>query len=316
MPEIESMARLRQRFGHKFAQPADIFRKIRRGDRVFIGTGCGEPQYLVQALLDFAEHNPSAIYDAEVMHIWSLGLAPYAQERFQRNFRLNSFFISRSTREAVNRGAADYTPVFLSRVPDLIRSGLVDIDVALIQTSLPDVHDTVSLGISVDIVQAAVETARVVVAQINPQMPRIYGDGYLPIADIDWLVVHDEPLLEFTVPVDHHVVDRIGQHVAQLVQDGDTIQVGYGAVPNAVLRHLRSKRHLGVHTELLGDGIVELMRAGVIDNSLKTRNRGKSVAAFCMGSRETYRYLDDNPMIEFRGMDYTNAPMASPSRIT
>lgn len=231
-----------------FRELQAVFRRIHRGDRVFVGTGCGEPQHLVAALVDYVEHNPRAIVDAEVIHVWSLGLAPYAGQRLCHNFRHNSFFIGDSTREAVNAGLADYTPVLLSRVPDLMRRGVVPIDVALVQASPPDEHGAMSLGISVDIVRAAIEAARTVIVQVNAEMPRVHGDSFLWLDEVDHVVAHDEPLLEFSTSSDDEVVRRIGAHVSSLIRDGDTIQVGYGSIPNAVLAGLHDKRHLGVHT--------------------------------------------------------------------
>ncbi len=299
---------LAQKYPEKFRPEKVVFGHIHAGNRIFIGTGCGEPQHLVQSLIDHVAAHPKAFFDAELLQVWTLGVAPYSDEKFRNVFRHNSLFIGNNTRAAVNRGAADYTPVFLSQVPSLFSRKLVPIDVALIQTSLPDEHGFMSLGISVDIVKAAVENASIVVAQVNAEMPRIHGDAFLNVKDVHFVLPHDEPLLEFTGDVPDEIAERIGKYVARIVQDGDTIQVGYGRTPNATLRHLRGKKHLGVHTELLTDGIVELMEAGVIDNSRKDLNRGKTVAAFCMGRRETYRYLHDNPAIEFRPVNYTNNP--------
>ena len=299
---------LRRRYPAKFGSEELIFGHVHPGDRIFIGTACGEPQYLMGALMRYVEAHPKAFLDTEVMHVWSLGVAPYADERFKDNFRHNSFFIGNSTRQAVGRGAADYTPIFLSQVPALLRSGRVPVDVALIQVSPPDEHGYVSLGVSVDIVKAAVEAAHFIVAQINPRMPRVHGDTFLHVEDIDHLVFHEEPLLEFEARAADGIAQRIGAHVARLVEDGDTIQVGYGSIPNAVLAALKDKKHLGVHSELLTDGIVELMQLGAIDNSRKTLDRGKTVASFCMGKPATYEFLDDNPSIDFRTVDYTNDP--------
>jgi acyl-CoA hydrolase/GNAT superfamily N-acetyltransferase len=206
---------------------------------------------------------------------------------------------------------ADYTPIFLSEVPALFASRFVPIDVALIQTSPPDAHGFLSLGISVDIVKAAVEQASLVIAQVNPQMPRTQGDGFIHVSKVNYLVFRDEPILEYGYPEDSHpaVTQEIGKYVARLVQDGDTIQVGYGNIPNGILINLAGKKHLGVHTELISDGIVELMKMGVIDNSRKTIDPHKTVAAFCMGSKTTYDYISDNPAIEFKTIDYTNDPL-------
>ncbi|MBF0517047.1 MAG: GNAT family N-acetyltransferase [Nitrospirae bacterium] len=293
----------------KFASEEFIFGHIRRGGRIFIATGCAEPQYLVGALIKYVENNPKAFFDAEVLHVWTLGVAAYTQKRFQHVFRHNSFFVGHDTRTAVNSGLADYTPIFLSHVPRLFYRRLVPIDVALVQTSPPDRHGYMSLGISVDIVKAAVETARLVIAQVNSNMPRVHGDGFIHIKDVNYIVSADEPLLEYKFDVDCAVADKIGQYISKLIEDGDTLQVGYGNIPNAVTANLKEKRHLGIHTELLSDGLVELIKCGAVDNSMKTRNHGKTVASFCMGSKDTYAFIHDNPSVEFRTIDYTNNPM-------
>ncbi len=295
-------------YPEKFPTAERIFSAVHPGNRIFIGTGCGEPQCLVRALINYVRSHPKAFFDAELLQVWTLGVAPYADEKFKENFRHNSFFIGNNTREAVNRGLADYTPVFLSQVPGLFQKKLVPVDVALIQTSLPDEHGFMSLGISVDIVKAAAENAALVIAQINSRMPRVLGDTFINIKDVDFIIPCEEPLLEYEDIVADDIAQKIGTYVARIVQDGDTIQVGYGSIPNAILAHLKNKEHLGVHTELLTDGIVELMRARVIDNSRKELNRGKTVAAFCMGRHDTYDYLHDNPAIEFRPVNYTNNP--------
>jgi acyl-CoA hydrolase/RimJ/RimL family protein N-acetyltransferase len=204
---------------------------------------------------------------------------------------------------------ADYTPIFLSRVPDLFYRGMVPINVALVQTSPPDAHGYMSLGVSVDIVKAAVEKASIVIAQINNHMPRVHGDGFINIENVDFIICHDEPLLEYEAVLPDEVAQQIGKYVARIVQDGDTIQVGYGSLPNAILANFSEKNNLGVHSELLTDGMVELIKKGVIDNSRKTLNRGKTVATFCMGHQKTYEYIHDNPAIEFRTIDYTNNPL-------
>jgi acyl-CoA hydrolase/GNAT superfamily N-acetyltransferase len=304
----KQVAIFRARYPEKFPVVDRIFRAIHPGNRIFIGTGCGEPQYLVGALIKFVQEHPKGFYDAELLQVWTLGVAPYADEKFKDYFRHNSFFIGNNTREAVNEGLADYTPVFLSQVPDLFKKKLVPVDVALIQTSLPDDHGFMSLGISVDIVKAATENASLVIAQVNPQMPRVLGETFINIKDVDFIVPFEEPLLEYEDTVADDIAQKIGTYVARIVQDGDTIQVGYGSIPNAILSHLGNKEHLGVHTELLTDGIVDLMRKRVIDNTRKELNYGKTVAAFCMGKKDTYDYLHDNPAVEFRPVNYTNNP--------
>jgi acyl-CoA hydrolase/GNAT superfamily N-acetyltransferase len=303
------LEQFKKTYPDKFATEKQVFSKIHPGNRIFIGTACAEPQYLVKALVNYVESNPKAFFDAEVLQVWTLGVAAYTQEKFKSNFRHNSFFIGDNTRSAVNAGLADYTPIFLSQVPDLFRRGIVPVDVALIQTSLPDRHGYVNLGISVDIVSEAVERASLVIAQVNSNMPRVQGDGFLHIDKIAYLIPYDEPVLEFDPPVDDVIARRIGSYVARLVQDGDTIQVGYGSRLNSILSSLTGKKRLGVHTELMSDGIADLMKLGVIDNSRKKIDRGKTVATFCMGKKSTYDYIDDNPAIEFRTIEYTNNPI-------
>jgi len=254
------------------------------------------------------ETNPKAFYDAEVLHVWTLGVAPYTDEKFKTNFRHNSFFVGNNSRQAVNQGLADYTPIFLSNVPQLFRRGLVPVNVALIQTSLPDIHGYMSIGISVDIVKAAVENASLVIAQVNANMPKVHGmDLFIfrisilssPIMSPCWNM---KPLLRMKRPKKSGnmfpISFKTGYHSGRV-----------WSLPNAILDSFKSKKHLGVHTELLTDGVMELMKQGVIDNSRKTRNRGKSVATFCMGHQGTYEFIHDNPGVEFRTIDYTNNPL-------
>jgi acyl-CoA hydrolase/GNAT superfamily N-acetyltransferase len=300
---------LRDRHPDKFQDEEHVFSRIRRGDRIFVGTGCGEPQYLVRSLTRYVESHPKAFFGTEIVHVLTLGVAPYAEERFQSNFRHNSFFVGPNTRGAVNRGVADYTPVFLSQVPDLFRRRFIPIDVALVQTSLPDDHGFLNLGVSVDIVKAAVGSAALVIVQMNQHMPRVHGDGFIHVDEVDFLVHHDEPLLEYDTRVPDEIASRIGKYVARIVQDGDTIQVGYGRVPNAITAALARKKHLGIHSEMLTDGLVDLIRRGVVDNARKAVNRGKSIAAFSMAHRDVYDFIDGHPGIEFRTIDYTNHPL-------
>lgn len=306
---VEELASIQEAYPEKFAPLNKVFKKIHAGDRIFISTACAEPQYLVRKMLDYVESNPKSFFDAEVLHVWSLGVVPYTEAKFKSNFRLNSFFISDPTRDAINSGDADYAPIFLHDIPSLFYRGLIPVNVALIQTSLPDNHGFFSLGISVDIVRAAVEKSRLVIAQVNPNMPRVHGNSYLHIEDIDHIIYHEEPLLEYQDNVSDETTRKIGEHVATIIEDGDTIQVGYGATPNAIMDCLKGKKHLGVHTELLSDGLCELIKAGVIDNTRKTIDKNKTVCSFCMGMKETYEYINGNPAIAFQPVDYTNDPL-------
>lgn len=309
MERINFLENLKEAWPEKFASEEEIFSHIHAGDKIFIGTGCGEPQYLVQALVNFVGSNPKAFFGIELIHVWTLGAAPYVDEKFRDNFRIDSFFISDGTRNAINKGTADYTPISLSAVPGLIRREIIPIDVALIQTSPPDKHGYMSLGISVDIVKAATQKASLIVAQINSQMPRTQGDGFINIKDVDFIIHYDEPLLEYSVEDPGDIIQAIGRYVAKIIEDESTLQVGYGIIPNAVVSYLGEKKHLGVHTELLSDGIVDLMKRGVVDNTKKSIDTGKTVASYCMGKKETYEFLDENPTIEFKTIDYVNNPL-------
>ena len=300
---------IRKDWPKKFKAERFIFQEIRPGDKIFIGTGCGEPQYLVQTFMNYVNKNPKAFLDTELINIVNLGVAPYTDEKFRDNFRLNSFFIGNSTRRAVNRGAADYTPIFLSAVPNLIRTDRMHIDVALIQTTPPDKNGDMNLGVSVDIVKAAIKKAALVVAQANSNVPCVQGDGKINIEDVDFIVPYDEPLLEYLEQVPGDTAERIGSYVSSIIEDGSTIQVGYGSIPNAIVSSFGGKKHLGIHTELLNDGIAWLMKKGVVDNTEKSINLGKTIATFCMGKKETYDFIDGNASVEFRTIDYTNNPL-------
>ena len=300
---------LRAEHPEKFTSLERAFSHIKSGTRIFISTACAVPRFLVRSLAEYAEASPDFLPDDETLNTYTLGVSPYLDERLKRNFRYNSFFIGHSIREQVNDGEADYTPGFFSGLPRLFRHRLVEIDVALIQTSLHDPSGMLSLGVSIDIVKAAVENASIVMAQVNSFMPRVHGDTFISVDDVDFLFHHDEPLLEYDSGEPDEVSERIGRLVARMVLDGDTIQVGYGSLPNAIMANLHNKRDLGVHTELLSDGLVELIKSGAINNSRKTVDRGKTVATFCMGRRSTYEFLHDNPSISFHPVEYTNNPL-------
>jgi acyl-CoA hydrolase/RimJ/RimL family protein N-acetyltransferase len=277
---------------------------LRRGDKVFIGSGAAEPQVLVQSLIDTA----GRLADTRIMHIMTLGVAPYTEEKFTDQFRHNAFFIGANTRMAVAEGRADYTPVFLSEIPALFRSGQVPIDVALIQVSPPDKHGYCSYGVSTDVVKSAAESATKVIAEINPQMPRALGDCFINMDHIDLAVPVDEPLLYSKRERADEVAQRIGKNIATLIPDGATLQMGIGTIPDSVLQYLTDKKDLGVHTEMFSDGFMDLARKDIINNRRKTLHPGKTIASFCIGSRELYDYIDNNPGIEFHPTEHTNDP--------
>lgn len=277
---------------------------IRPGRRILIGSGAAEPMRLVESLVRDGQH----LADNEVVHLLTLGPAPYVRPELGARFRHSAFFIGPNVRQAVQDGRADFIPVFLSEIPELIRSRRVRIDVALIQTSVPDAHGYVSLGVSVDVVRAAVDSADLVLAEINPRMPRTHGDSFLHVSRIHAMVPVDEPLLEHVSPPPGEIERAIGEHVARLVPEGATLQAGIGSIPDAVLAALAGHRNLGVHTEMLSDGMMQLVRAGVINGARKSVLPGKLVTSFIMGSRALYEWSHDNPALELRGSEFTNDP--------
>ena len=250
-----------------------------------------------------------SLIDTELMQVLTLGVAPYSDPKYAAAFRANAFFIGDSMRGAVNEARADYTPIFLSQVPGLFKSRRVPIDVALIMVSPPDEHGFCSLGVSVDITKSAATSARLIIAQVNKYSPRTLGDGFVHVSDIDFLVEHDEPLLEWPViPEPDDVIRQIARHIARLVPNGAALQLGIGRLPDAVLAELHDKRDLSIHTEMFSDGVMKLARAGVITGKHKTLHPGKIVGSFAAGSHDLFKYLDNNPMIEMHPSEYTNDP--------
>jgi acyl-CoA hydrolase/GNAT superfamily N-acetyltransferase len=286
----------------RLSDAVTALKRIRKGSRIFIGSACGEPQLLVKTLIEIAPQ----MYDTEIYHFLDLGNSDYSEDKYSEHFRHNALFIGQSTRKAVEEGRADYTPVFLSEIPNLMLRRKMRIDVALIQVSPPDKNGYVSLGISVDITKTAAETARYIVAEVNPNMPRTHGDSFLHVSEIDAFVENDLPLIEFQSKSPTEIIEKIGSIIADLIENESCIQTGIGKIPNSVLPYLMNKKDLGVHTEVFTDGLIDLIEAGVINNRKKNINQGKIVAAFCMGSRKLYDYVDDNPLFEFRPCSYVN----------
>jgi acyl-CoA hydrolase/GNAT superfamily N-acetyltransferase len=279
--------------------------RIKSGSRVFIGTGCGEPQHLIKAMV-----NDATIQDVLVYQMLSSTLSRYiADKSFQRRFSLKLFFISASMRKAAFEGKIDYIPAYLSQIPKLFASQRIGLDVALVQVSPPDKFGYCSLGVSIDITRPGLENARLVIAQVNPLMPRTWGDSFVHVDEIDWLVPHEEPLVEM-VPAekDTEIARRIGHFVSLLVDDGATLQMGFGHLPYAIMQYLDSKKDLGLHTQLITDGLLPLFEKNVITNKKKTLLPGRVVASLCMGSKKLYDYVDNNPAFYFRSSEYVNDP--------
>ncbi|MFL5273226.1 MAG: acetyl-CoA hydrolase/transferase family protein [Anaeromyxobacteraceae bacterium] len=275
---------------------------IKSGDRVFVHSVAAAPKRLIDAMTARA----SELRVVEVVQLHTEGEAPYAAPALAKSFRVNALFVGANVREAVQAGRADYLPVFLSEVPQLFRGGLLPLDVALVQVSPPDRHGYCSLGVSVDASRAAVQTARTVIAQVNPLMPRTHGDGLIHVDAIDFLVEGREPIPEL---VRHPITDcerAIGRHCAELVEDGATLQLGIGALPDATLSWLGDHHRLGIHSEMISDGIVDLVEKGVVTGEAKRIHPGKIVAGFAFGTRRLYDFLDDNPLVAMLDMAYVN----------
>jgi len=286
------------------ATPAQAAKRVRPGQRVFIGTGCGQPQALVNAL----SARGAELTDTEIIHLLTSGDAPYADERLAEHFRVNSFFIAENVRGIIQEGMGDYTPMFLSDIPRLFTSGQTPLDVALIQVSPPDERGMCSLGISVDIVRSAAENASLVIAEVNTNMPRTLGDSFLHVHDFDILVPTESPLIEQVPSEPTDVTRQIGEYVAALVEDGSTVEFGIGSIPQSVIEYLKDKKDLGIHTEMFTDAIIDLVESGAVTGARKTLDRGKIVASFCMGTRKLYEYIDNNPVFSFHPTEYVNDP--------
>lgn len=301
---------VKQRYERKFVAAAEAVSVIRSGDRVYIHPGCAVPQVLVEAMVARYEE----LHDVEVCHILTVGEAPYVRPEMEGHFRHNAFFIGKNVRQAVQEGRADFTPIFLHEIPSLFYSKQYPIDVALIQVSPPDEHGYCSFGVGVETTKAATDVAKVVIAQINPQNPRTLGDCFIHMSEIDYCVEVNTPLMELPqlegdeTPEELEVYKQIGAHVAGLVDDGSTLQLGIGRIPDAVVRFLGDRQHLGVHSEMISDGIIPLVNAGVITNQQKTLLPGKIVVTFILGSQELFNFVDNNPVMEFRPTQFTNDP--------
>lgn len=289
----------------KIMTAEDAVSNIKRGSRVFVGTGCGEPQHLIKAMV-----RDMTMQDIMVYQMLSSTFSQFIDdESFLRRFSLKLFFISSAMRKAAFEGKIDYIPSYLSQIPQLFYSHRIGLDVALIQVSPPDKFGYCSLGVSVDITRAGMDNARFVIAQVNPRMPKTWGDSFVHVDELDCLVLHEEPLVE-AVPnlKNNEIARRIGHYVSQLVDDGATLQIGFGHLPNAVLQYLSNKKNLGIHTQVITDGFLPLLRNKVITNKKKTHIPGRVVASLCMGSEEIYSYVHDNPIFYFRSSEYVNDP--------
>lgn len=290
---------------NKYVTAREAVKKIKDGDRVAIGHACGEPQALTREFAKYARQ----LKNVETVHMIGMGESAYCLKEAEGHVRHNSIFVgNKNERQAVKEGRADYTPRYFSRIPSLFTNGSLPPDVALVQVSKPDKHGYVSFGISVDYSKTAAQAAKLKIAQINSHMPRCHGECFMHLDEFDYLVEEDTPLLELSRSKLTDVEREIGRHCAGLIEDGATLQLGIGALPDAVLLSLKDKKDLGIHSEMFSDGVVELVEAGVITNAKKTLHPGKLVATFLMGSQKLYDFVDDNPAVYMASADYTNDP--------
>ncbi len=276
---------------------------VEPGNRVFIHGGAATPSHLVEAL----QHRHHELHDIELVSITTLGDVNFDRPEHRKAFFFNSLFVSAATRAVANSEDGDYVPIFLSQIPQLFRKNILPIDVALIQVSPPDAHGFCSLGTSVDIARAAVETARYVVAQVNPLMPRTHGDGFIHVKKIDAMVWHNAglPEVDYSFEV-NDTVKKIGYNIASLVEDGATLQLGIGSIPDQVLKNLTNHKNLGIHSEMISDGVIPLIQSGIINNSQKKLNIRHSVTAFLTGTRKLYDFVNDNPAVRVMEINYVN----------
>ncbi|HEU5071575.1 MAG TPA: GNAT family N-acetyltransferase [Verrucomicrobiae bacterium] len=294
----------REKYSATITTSAQAVARIKPGQRIFIGTGVAEPLELVRALTKRAYDLP----DTEIVHLLTFGEAPYAHRELAQYFRVNSFFIGENVRGIIQEGLGDYTPIHLSDIPRLFDTGQLPLDVALIQVTPPDERGMCSLGVSVDIVKSAAANASLVIAQVNPNMPRTHGDTAVHIHELDVLVPVDEPILEVQEGPEDEETRPIAEYLASLIEDGSTIEVGIGRIPQALLRFLKTKKDLGIHTEMITDGIVDLVQSGAANGSRKKVDKGKVVASFCLGTKKLYDYVNNNPKFAFHPTEYVNDP--------
>ncbi len=288
----------------KLVSSAEAVQCIQSGNRVYVHPGACTPNTLLQAMTARSDE----LLDVEVTHILTFGNADYAFEKYKDSFHHRALFVGANVRKAVRSGNAQYVPIFLGEIPKLFRSGECDIDVSLISVSPPDEYGFCTFGAGVDITKAACEVAKIIVAEVNPNQPRSLGDSFIHLNKIDHLVEVDTPLPEYRNEKMTDVHEKIGEFCADMIEDGSTLQMGIGAIPDAVLHHLTDKKDMGIHTEMFSDGLLGLVEAGIITNEKKTLHKGKSIAAFALGTKRLFDFINNNPLFEFHPCEYTNDP--------
>jgi len=287
---------------YKAVTSKEAVKVIKSEDRVYVHMGASVPQELLDAMTERHEE----LRNVEVCHLHIEGEAPYANPKYMDSFHVNSLFIGKNVRHTIKEGNGSYTPVFFSEVPLLFKRNILPVDVALIQVSTPDRHGYCSLGVSVEAMLSAISCAKHVIALVNEQMPRVHGEGIIHISELDTFVEVDRPLPEFIYHAPNEVENKIGDYIAELIDDRSTLQMGIGSIPNAVLSRLGNHKDLGLHTEMFSDGVIDLILKDVINGNYKGINAGRALSTFLMGSKKLYDYVNDNPFVEMRSVDYVN----------
>ncbi len=299
------MADYNKMFQSRVVSAEEAVRHIKSGDRVFLTGNCSVPQKVLAALVDYAPE----LYDVELCQALTIGPAEYAKPAMEGHIRVNTMFVSAGVRQAVHEGRADFTPVLLSEFTLLFKNKLLPLDVALIHVSPPDEHGFCSLGVEVGLTKSPAESAKIIIAEVNQQMPRTLGDSFIHVSRLNHIVPVDYPLQEMHMGDEGGAtIDAIASHIAELIPDGATMQMGIGAIPDAVLPYLREKKDLGIHTELFSDGVIELVESGILTGARKTIHNGKMIAGFIIGTKRLYDWCDDNPLIELHPTEYVNDP--------
>lgn len=300
----------RDKYKSKVLTSDEALRVVKSGDKIVIQPGCAAPMELIRALV----RKKDELMDVEIYHILIVGDLPYIKPEMEKHFRHRAFFIGGNVREAVNAGRADYIPIFLSELTLLFKNGVILPDIALINVSPPDEHGYCSYGIEVGNIKTPAENSKVIIAQINDQMPRSLGNSFIHISKIDFIVEHNEPLMELpqvdpnASPEVLAAYDKIGQYIGEMIEDGSTLQMGIGAIPDSVMKYLKDHKDLGIHTEMFSDGVIELVENGIVNGEKKTLHPGKIIAGFVLGTKKSFDFINNNPIFEFHPQEYVNDP--------
>ncbi|MGE5364798.1 MAG: acetyl-CoA hydrolase/transferase family protein [Bacteroidota bacterium] len=294
----------------KLVTADEAVKVIRSGDKIVVQPGCAVPHELVRAMV----RRKDELEGVQIYHILAIGPLPYIEPGMEKHFRHTAFFMGANTRRAVNEGRADFVPIFLHEVPLLFKNDVIKPDVALIHVSPPDEHGFCSYGVDVGCIKTPAEKSRTIIAQVNNNMPRTLGDSFIHINKINYVIEHNEEITELrqvdpdVTPDTVEIFNKIGENIAELIEDGSTLQMGIGAIPDSVLKYLKNKKDLGVHTEMFSDGMIELVEEGIVNNEQKTLHKGKIVAGFVLGTKRSYDFIDNNPIFEFHPQEYVNDP--------